>query len=117
MSPYRPNPRRGEIWYAHLPGQPDDPHQPRPVLVISSDIRNRHADDVIVVPIYSRGRAGLTRVTLIARSSNLPHDSVLFCEELTTIDVGFLVDGPLGRPVHDALLDQVVDAIIDAVAM
>lgn len=110
-------PRRGEIWYAALPGQPDDPHQPRPALVVSSDIRNRVADDVMVVPIFSRGRTGPTRVTLRAPAGGIPHDSVLYCDELTTIDLDFLSNGPLGLPVSDRILDQVVQAIIDAVAL
>ena len=42
----------------YIPGQPDDPHQPRPALVISEDVRNRLTDDVIVVPIFSTGRLG-----------------------------------------------------------
>jgi hypothetical protein len=46
------SPRRGEFWTAHTPGPPDDPHQPRPVLVISEDVRNRLRDDVIVVPAF-----------------------------------------------------------------
>src|SRR5438067_1726655 len=49
-------PRRGEIWFVETPNQPDDPHQPRPALIISANVRNRLADDVIVVPIFSRGR-------------------------------------------------------------
>ena len=47
------SPRQGELWTAYTPGQPDDPHQPRPVLVISEDVRNRLRDDVIVVPAFS----------------------------------------------------------------
>ena len=47
-----PTPRRGDIWYAYTQGQPDDPHQSRPVLVVSEDIRNRRADDVIVVAVF-----------------------------------------------------------------
>ena len=106
-----PSPRRGEIWSVHLPGQPDDPHQPRPALVISEDIRNSVTDDVIVVPIFSRGRLGPTRVALPAGTGGVPHDSVLFTEEITTIDRQFLARGPLGTPVPASLLDEVVRAV------
>ena len=75
------SPRRGEFWTAYTPGQPDDPHQPRPVLVVSEDVRNRLRDDVIVVPAFSAGRLGPTRVPVPANFGGLPHDSVLFCEE------------------------------------
>ncbi len=108
-------PRQGDIWYAYTPGQPDDPHQPRPTLVISEDIRNRRADDVIVVPIFSGGRRSPTRVPIPSGTGGLPHDSVLFCEEVTTIDRDFLGDGPLGPPVSAAVLERVVVAILIAV--
>src|SRR5713101_1154152 len=96
-----PSPRRGEIWYAFTPGQPDDHHQPRPVLIVSEDIRNRITDDAIVVPAFSRGRLGPTRVALASGLGGMPRDSVLFCEEVTTIDRDFLGDGPLGLPLTD----------------
>jgi len=108
-------PRRGDIWYAYTPGQPDDPHQPRPALIISEDIRNRRADDVIVVPIFSGGRRSPTRVSISSGVGGLSHNSVLFCEELTTIDRDFLRDGPFGPPVPPALLERVVAAILIAV--
>lgn len=110
-----PTPRRGEIWYAYTPGQPDDPHQPRPALVISEDIRNRRTDDVIVVPIFSGGRLGPTRVAVAAGVGGLSHSSVFFCEELATIDRDFLRDGPLGSSVPAALPERVVAAILIAV--
>ena len=110
-----PAPRRGDIWYAYTPGQPDDSHQPRPALVISEDIRNRRADDLIIVPIFSAGRSGPTRVPIAAGIGGLRHASVLFREELATIDRDFLRDGPLGPAVPAALLERVVAAIVVAV--
>lgn len=104
-------PRRGEIWLAYTPGQPRDPHQPRPVLVVSADVRNRLRDDVIVIPVFSRGRLGPSRVFLPEGAGGIRHDSVLFCEEITTIDREFLVDGPLGDPVPDDVLDEVLRAV------
>jgi len=108
-------PKRGEIWYAFTPGQPDDPHQPRPVLIVSNDVRNRLTDDVIVVPAFSGGRPGPTRVSLRAGLGGIPRDSILFCEEVTTIDRDFLQDGPLGPPLPDSMLRRVVEALLRAV--
>jgi mRNA interferase MazF len=108
-------PRRGELWTAYTPGQPDDPHQPRPVLVISEDIRNKRRDDVIVVPVFSSGRLGPTRVPVQAETGGLPHDSVLFCEEITTIDKDFLERGPLGPRVDPGTVAAVVRAIRRAI--
>jgi mRNA-degrading endonuclease toxin of MazEF toxin-antitoxin module len=95
---------------AYTPGQPTDPHQPRFVLVVSADIRNRARDHVMIVPIFSTGNLGPTRLVIPAAGSGLRYDSVLFCEELTTIDKAFLAEGPRGRVSRD-LLDQVIIAV------
>ena len=94
-----------------LPGQPDDPHQPRPALVVSADIRNRIADDVMVVPIFSQGAIGPTHVRLARGSGGIKKNSVLFCEELTTLDRDFLTHGPLGAPVASEILGAVLRAV------
>src|ERR671935_3344575 len=104
-------PRRGEIWYVFTPGQPDDPHQPRPGLVISENVRNRRTDDLIVVPIFSAGRPGPTRLAIPAGMGGLPRDSLLFCDELTTIDRDFLARGPLGSTVPPELMDKALRAV------
>jgi mRNA-degrading endonuclease toxin of MazEF toxin-antitoxin module len=104
-------PRRGEIWLAYTPGQARDPHQPRPVLVISEDVRNRRRDDAIVIPIFSRGRSGPTRVVLAEGIGEIPHESVLFCEQITTLGHDFLVDGPLGEGVPTPILERVLRAV------
>ena len=98
-----------------VPGQPDGPHQPRPALVISEDIRNELTADVIVIPVFSRGTPGPTRVMLPAGAGGIPRAGVLFCEEITTIDRDFLRRGPLGLPVEEPILEQVCWAIRRAV--
>jgi mRNA-degrading endonuclease toxin of MazEF toxin-antitoxin module len=101
-------PLRGEIWNVYTPGQPSDPHQPRPALVLSVNLRNSTEDDVLVVPIFSQGASGPTHVPIPAGVGGLDHDSVLFAEEITTLDLEFLDDGPLGDPVPEQLLRRVV---------
>jgi len=108
-------PLRGEIWYVSTPGRPRDPHQPWPALCVSADVRNRNRDHALFVPVYSRGRLGPTRVALPRGAGGVPHDSVAFCEELTTLDYDFLTDGPLGDLVPDYLIRDVVRAIRRAV--
>jgi mRNA-degrading endonuclease toxin of MazEF toxin-antitoxin module len=110
----RPVVEQREIWFAFTPGEPADPHQPRPVLVVSENVRNRLRDDVIVVPIFSGGRLGPTRVRLPAGAGGIQHDSVLFCEEITAIAVQFLDGGPMGRRVPDRLMREVISAILRA---
>ena len=104
-------PRRGEIWFAFTPGQPDDPHQPRPVLVVSEDRRNTARESAIVVPLFTRGRLGPTRVQIGRGVAGAPHDSVLFCEEITTLDYRFLDDGPVGPSAPEAVLAAVTRAV------
>ena len=108
-------PSRGEIWSCRLPGEPDDPHQPRPALVISTDVRNRLADDVLVIPIFSRGSIGPTHIPLAAGQGGIKKASVLFCEELTTIDRRYVARGPWGGPVDDDVLRSVVRGVRRAV--
>jgi len=95
----------------YIPGQPDAPHQPRPALVISEDVRNRLTDDLIVVPIFSTGQAGPTRVPLAAGAGGLRRAGVVFCEEITTIDRDFLQRGALGPRLPGRLLDAVIRAV------
>jgi mRNA-degrading endonuclease toxin of MazEF toxin-antitoxin module len=54
-------PRRGEIYLVRLPGHPSDTKD-RPGLVVSLDVRNRLANDAIVVPLSSTLRLAPTHV-------------------------------------------------------
>lgn len=83
--------------------------------MVSEDVRNRLRDDLIVVPFFSRGRLGPTRVAIPRGAGNLPDDSIAFCEEVTTIDRDFLARGPLGPPLASGWMAQVVRAIRRAV--
>lgn len=103
-------PARGEIWSMRIPWQPDDPHQPRPALIVSADVRNRLADDVMVVPIFSQGGDGPTHVRIERGVGGLKRDGVLFCEELTTLDRDFLSRGPWGPAVPRRLVAAVIRA-------
>ncbi len=81
------------------------------MLIVSENVRNRLRDDVIVVPIFSRGRPGPTRVALPRGMGGIGHASMLFCEEITTIDVDFLGRGPLGPPVAENVLREITRAV------
>ena len=110
-----PFPRRGEIWTVELPSQPADPHTPRPALVVSVDVRNRLAGDVLVVPLSTHLRPLPTHVLIPAGAGGQRHDSMAKCEQITCLGKRFLVGGPLGRPVPTPLLGEVVRAIRRAV--
>jgi mRNA-degrading endonuclease toxin of MazEF toxin-antitoxin module len=106
------DPKRGEVWLANTPGEASDQHHPRFVLVVSADALNRHRDHVMVVPIFSTGNLGPTRLAIPAYGTGLRHDGVLFCEELTTIDKPLFQPevAPRGR-VDSTLLEEVVLAV------
>jgi mRNA interferase MazF len=110
-----PFPRRGEIWTVELPGQPADPHTPRPALVVSVNVRNRLAGDVLVVPLSTYLRPLPTHVLVPAGVGGQRHDSMAKCEQLTCLDNQFLVRGPLGRTLPDPLMTDNVRAIRRAV--
>jgi mRNA interferase MazF len=110
-------PRRGELWWVETPNQPHDPDAPRPALVISENRRNYHKDDYIVVPAFSGGNLGPTRVVLPGGQGGIDHDSILFCDEVACLDADFLdfESGPLGAPVDETILTEVVLKIRRAV--
>jgi mRNA-degrading endonuclease toxin of MazEF toxin-antitoxin module len=98
-------PKKGEVWWVNLPNQPNDPHQPRPAVVISRDSRNAYADDYMVVPTFSNLSAMIdSHVTIDAGQGGLPHASIAKCEQVTTIHKSFLAKGPLGERINQALM-------------
>jgi mRNA interferase MazF len=94
-----------------LPNRPADPHTPRPALVVSMDVRNRLAGDVLVVPLSTHLRPLPTHVLIPAGSGGQRHDSMAKCEQITCLDKRFLVRGPLGRPVPETLMSAVIHAV------
>lgn len=105
-------PRKGEVWRVRLPNQPIDPHQPRTAIVVSRDSRNAHADDCMVVPTFSNITINVnTHVVLPSGQGGLPHESVAKCEQLTTLHKSFLVKGPLGDRINDALMWRIHHAV------
>lgn len=109
-------PKRGEIHWAKIPGQPGDTKE-RPVLVVSGDSRNQFADDVIVIPLSTTLRQAPTHVYLPAGSGGLSQVSMAKCELVTTLDKIFLIRGPLGGVVTAAQMREVEKAIIRAIGV
>jgi mRNA interferase MazF len=100
--------RRGEVWYVDTLQHPDDPHHPRPAIVLSENVRNNLRDHAIVVPIYSRGTLGPTHLAIRGGTGGLAHDSVIFCEEISTVAQRFFRYGPIGPLVPEYLLEAIV---------
>ena len=80
------SPLRGEIWFVKLPTDPPD-KPARPVVIVSTDARNRHprASTVLVAPLSgSVEREVVTHIPLPAGETGL-YPSVVRCEEITVM--------------------------------
>jgi len=111
-----PNPQRGEIYLVRLPGHPSDTKN-RPALVISMDVRNRLANDLIVVPLTTTLRPAPTHVKLPSGEGGLKVVSMAKCEQVTTLDKSFLLRGPFAGKIKPSLLREIEKAIQRAIGI
>ena len=109
-------PRRGEIYLVRLPGQPKDT-KPRPALIVSLDVRNRLANDVIVVPISTTLRTSPTHIELPGAEGGLDRTSMAKCEQVTTLDKSFLLRGPFSGTISPIKMTEVEKAIQQAIGI
>lgn len=111
-----PYPRRSEIYLVRLPGQPKDAKS-RPALIVSLDVRNRLANDVIVVPISTTLRPSPTHVKLQKGEGGLDQISMAKCEQITTLDKSFLIRGPFSGAISPIKMAEVEKAIQRAIGI
>ena len=111
-----PYPRIGEIYLVRLPGQPKD-IKPRPALIASLDVRNRLANDVILVPISTTLRTSPTHVELAEGEGGLEQTSMAKCEQITTLDKSFLIRGPFSGTISPIKMIEVEKAIQRAIGI
>lgn len=107
-------PQNGEVWYVNLPNQPNDPHQPRTAIIVSTNGRNRNCNDVIVVPTTSTPNFRPHpeyHVHIPAGEGGLPRDSYARCDQVTTLDKSLLDNGPLGAPIHLKYRWEIIEAV------
>jgi len=104
-------PRRGEIYRAFAHGKAG-----RPVLVISPNGRNEHANDVLVIPLSTRHRPLATHVRLAKAHTGLPNDSTAKCEYIGPI-AKFELRERVGRRVPVEALSEIERAIMRAVGV
>jgi mRNA-degrading endonuclease toxin of MazEF toxin-antitoxin module len=89
----------------------------RPVLIVSPDVRNRWASDLLLIPLLTKVRPAPTHVVLDRGEGGLPHTSVVKCEQVTCLDRSLLDARPLGRPLSEDRMRQVEDAILIALGI
>lgn len=109
-------PRRGEIYVVRLPGHPSDTKD-RPALVVSLDVRNRLANDIIVVPVSTTLRPAPTHVELPAGEGGLKEASMAKCEQITTLDKSLLIRGPFAGTISPSLMQEIEKAIQRAIGI
>ena len=75
--------QRGELWWANLPDPVGSgPGYRRPILVVQADAFNRSGIKTVIVAILTGNMAladARGNVSLLARRSGLPRDSVINC--------------------------------------
>ncbi len=108
-------PRRGEIWQARQnPVIPTDPHLPRPVLIISTNPRNKSWDSVIVVPLSTglKNPYPPFHKFVPAGEGGLKKDSYARCDLVSNIEKGCLDPrGPLGTTIAEKFVFEIVRGI------
>ena len=109
-------PRRGEIYLVKLQGHPSDAKH-RPALVVSMDVRNRLANDVIVAPLSTTLRPAPTHVELPMGEGGLKEISTAKCEQVTTLDKSFLIRGPFAGTINTSLMQEIEKAIQRAIGI
>ena len=110
------HPKRGEIYLVRLPGQPKD-KKARPALIVSMDVRNRLANDVIVAPISTTLRQSPTHVELPRGEGGLTQKSMVKCEQITTLDKSLLIRGPFPEAISPEIMSQVETAVQIAIGV
>ena len=108
-------PQRGCLYWVAIPGEPD--RKERPALVVSVNARNRLADDVLVVPASTTLRPAPTHVRVKRGTGGLPRDSVLECEQITTLPKRLLSSFALGGSLSEGLLEDVERGVLRAMGV
>lgn len=114
---HRPDPRRGEVWLVDFPNRPDDPHLPRPGIVMSNDRHNEFFPTVIVVPVFNDEdfkRLLPTHICVARGTAGLVKNSRAMCEHVANVDKGRLVGMALGN-MPSTILTAIVQGIKKAV--
>ena len=102
--------RRGHLYWAQL-------EKRRPVLVVSIDARNERASDVIVIPCSTTLREAPAHVRLARGEGGVPRDSMLKCEQITTLKKEDVDPLPLGAALKSGRMAEVERAVLRAIGI
>jgi len=110
------HPERRDIYLVNLPSKQKD-IKDRPALVVSLDIRNKLANDIIVVPLSTNLRTAPTHVLLQKGEGGLSKESMAKCEQITTIDKALLIRGPFAGKISAEKMNEIEKAIMIAIGV
>jgi mRNA-degrading endonuclease toxin of MazEF toxin-antitoxin module len=101
-SPILPQPQRGEIWSARMPGDPPD-KRARPVLIVSTDRRNFHprANTVLAIPLSTTLTDFPNHIRLLPGETGLPEASELQPENIAAVPKANLIRWPGTRKLGE----------------
>jgi len=106
-----PTPRQGEIFWVNLATDPKA--EPRPVIVISVDVRNQNAADVLVIPVTKTQRLLPTHLSLKAGEGGLRYDSIAKCEKIMLLSKEDLIES-LGAPLPKHIVKELTVCVLMA---
>jgi mRNA-degrading endonuclease toxin of MazEF toxin-antitoxin module len=108
-----PQPLRGEIWDVDFPSDPPG-KGPRPVLIISTNLRNRHprATTVVVVPFSMTMTDYPTHIRLSPGQTGLPETSEIQPEQITAVRKEYLKARPGTRTQMESLIVAIVKNVV-----
>jgi mRNA interferase MazF len=102
--------KRGLLYWAALDKR-------RPVLVLSPDLRNELANDVVVAPLSSTLRPLRWHVRLEKGEGGLREASMVKCESPQTVPTEWLEVRPLGRALSPTRMQQIERALLSALGI
>ena len=116
--PPLPQPLRGEIWDVVFPSDPPG-KGPRPVLIVSTDNRNKHprATTVLVVPFTTTISNMPLHIELASGQTGLSETSELRPEEITSVRKEFLKQRAGTRTQSESIIASVAKNIVFALGI
>lgn len=113
-----PQPLRGEIWDVDFPSDPQG-KGPRPVLIVSTDLRNKHpkATTVLVVPFSMTLTNYPTHIRLMSGETGLPETSELQPEQITAVRKEFLKPRAGMRTQAESIIRFIAKSVVFALGV
>lgn len=107
--------RRAHVYWVEVPDEPG--RKRRPALVLSPDVRNALANDVIVAPLSSVLHDAPTHVRLRRGEGGITVSSVVKCEQITTLHKARVMPDALGGPLSAGRMLEIERAVLRAIGV